>query len=169
MNGYVYAISNEAGEVKIGFSTNPHGRLKGLQAHEETTLTLLGYARGTMAHEKEAQRLLAHARVRGEWFDPSDKIVHALVSMLPKPGPAPTKADRAAIRAHCTRVLDGYAKKAGVALSEVLRSLNANTSGGCGKHSGWLVPGSFVRVVEEKTGIPPHVIRPDLYPAPEAT
>lgn len=90
MTGYVYAMANEAGSVKIGYSANPLRRLEQIGYAEEGKVELLGVARGTKRHEREAHDLFEKWRERGEWFR-FEGPVKAFVEML---GPPTTDLER---------------------------------------------------------------------------
>lgn len=71
MAGYIYLIEcphPTAFRVKIGFSSNPHKRLKSLQTGHAEDLQLLGYFEGTWREERELQKTLEAFQTRGEWF-----------------------------------------------------------------------------------------------------
>lgn len=82
--GFVYAISNGRGAVKIGWSSDPWRRLRELNTHDAATCFLLGATPGTREHEKEAHKLLSRWRILGEWFDMTARPVLAFVMMLGK-------------------------------------------------------------------------------------
>lgn len=86
MTGYVYAISNGRGAVKIGWSADPVRRLREMNTHDAATLSLVGYAVGEERHEREIHTLLRPARIRGEWFREDHRHVSAFLSMLPNRG-----------------------------------------------------------------------------------
>lgn len=66
--GYVYAISDGAGAVKIGWSAKPERRLLELNVAYPERFHLVGVARGTKKDESEAHSLLRAHQIRGEWF-----------------------------------------------------------------------------------------------------
>lgn len=82
--GFVYAISNGRGAVKIGWSSDPWRRLRELNTHDAATCSLLGATPGTKEHEQEAHKLLSRWKIRGEWFDMTARPVLAFVMMLGK-------------------------------------------------------------------------------------
>jgi DNA-binding XRE family transcriptional regulator len=84
MTGYVYAIADTNGAVKIGYAADPIARVAGLATGHPGVLTLLGMAVGTEAHEAECHRLFRAHRIRGEWFR-REGIVETFVGMLPRP------------------------------------------------------------------------------------
>lgn len=93
MTGYVYAMANEAGSVKIGYSENPLRRLEQIGYTEEGTVKLLGVARGTKQHEREAHDLFKKWNERGEWFR-FEGPVKAFVEMLAPPTTDLERLDR---------------------------------------------------------------------------
>lgn len=121
MTGYVYAISNGRGAVKIGFSRDPERRFQSIRGNSADTYTLLGYAAGTRLHEFEAHTLLAAARIRGEWFHETHRHVALFLSMLPaRPLPVGSKRD-------ARRVYEPVADVASTA-SEVIDRLGGSTA-----------------------------------------
>lgn len=80
--GYVYAISDGAGAVKIGWSRNPARRLHEISVCLSSTPTLIGCRPGTPLDEKAAHFHLRAYRIRGEWFR-YEGPVKAFVDSLP--------------------------------------------------------------------------------------
>lgn len=68
MTGYVYAIADDRGFVKIGWSKTPERRLAEMNVGAPIKHTLIGYIPGTKADEAEAHAKLNAWRQRGEWF-----------------------------------------------------------------------------------------------------
>lgn len=77
---YLYAIQADD-EVKVGYSSNPKGRLKSLQVGSTKSLKLVWqtYAGDDDAEakkqEKKLHRMISHFRIRGEWFKAQCLIV----------------------------------------------------------------------------------------------
>lgn len=68
-DGYVYFIAApEAEIVKIGFSTNPQGRIKYLATTSAYKLVLLCAIPGSTEYEKSLHNRFFHLRLNGEWF-----------------------------------------------------------------------------------------------------
>lgn len=84
MTGFVYAIDDRQGAVKIGFTNNVRRRLAELNVSDPSRLTLLGYVRATQAQEIALHQLLASSRIRGEWYRRTH-AVSLFLDMLPKP------------------------------------------------------------------------------------
>lgn len=67
--GFVYAITDGHGAVKIGFtSVDPRARLNALNTGHPYRLRLIDSVRGTLGTEKEIHRRLKNLWIRGEWF-----------------------------------------------------------------------------------------------------
>lgn len=66
-----YAIEAGTGEIKIGRALHPEARLRELQTGSPTELRLLGVIPGGAAIERLLHDTFGHARLRGEWHDPS--------------------------------------------------------------------------------------------------
>lgn len=71
-HGHVYFI-RFSDRVKIGFTTDPVRRLRGLP-HEE----IIGVVRGTRADERAWHDLLADFHVTGEWFTAAPEVLAML-------------------------------------------------------------------------------------------
>lgn len=93
MTGFVYAISNSRGAVKIGWTRDILRRLSTLNVSAAEPLLLLGAVEATIDQEAELHGLLSAARIRGEWFRDDHKAVVEFIRLLPKvPGhPAHTR------------------------------------------------------------------------------
>lgn len=72
--GYVYFISDNNGNVKIGVSNEPAGRLKTLQTGNGARLNLLTCIRGGGWKESQLHKRFAEDRINGEWFILSPQI-----------------------------------------------------------------------------------------------
>jgi hypothetical protein len=92
MTGFVYAIGDGEGRVKIGWSADPLRRLVKLRSDCPGEVKLLGVIEATKAQEAEAHELLAPWRVSGEWFR-CEGPVAAFVGMLALPKPKPIDVD----------------------------------------------------------------------------
>lgn len=66
---YVYFIQGDPGTpIKIGYTTDVHGRMDSLQTGNPHRLRLLVVLPGSRQLEVAYHRLLSNDRVRGEWF-----------------------------------------------------------------------------------------------------
>ena len=71
----LYLISDRERTVaKVGYSKNPHSRLKQLQTGHPQPLELLATYPGTIADEIKFHAWLSPDRTSGEWFRWSGKI-----------------------------------------------------------------------------------------------
>jgi hypothetical protein len=71
--GYVYFI--KAGDhIKIGFTTKPDMRLKGLATGSASEIVVLAMIPARQAEERKAHAALADHRVRGEWFTDCEPV-----------------------------------------------------------------------------------------------
>lgn len=65
----VYFIKGEStGNIKIGHSRNPEGRIRGFQTASSEKLTIIKTIEGGEKVEKELHQRFAHINIRGEWF-----------------------------------------------------------------------------------------------------
>ena len=97
MTGYVYAIDNGRGHVKIGWAKEPLRRLAELNVACSEPMRLLGYVEGTRDHEAALHQLFRRYNGRGEWFR-IEGAVKTFLEVLPKPhqshaAPKPTRCD----------------------------------------------------------------------------
>jgi hypothetical protein len=80
---FVYVISNEQGQVKIGITSDPFQRLASLQtgSHSRLKFEYIGVCdkAGYMV-EQVAHQMLAQHRLEGEWFAVSPAMAVAAVS-----------------------------------------------------------------------------------------
>jgi hypothetical protein len=86
MNGFVYAIADGHGHVKIGWAKHPDRRLAELNVATPGELALVGYLAGTKFHERRFHQFFKRLHVRGEWFW-NEGIVANFVSRLLVPVP----------------------------------------------------------------------------------
>lgn len=97
MTGYVYAIENADGLVKIGWSTDPRRRLSKINSDTSSPCQLLGYVEGTLEQEATLHRLLQSEVEHREWFRPGP-LVSAFLAAIPTyapPGPRSNGGDGA--------------------------------------------------------------------------
>jgi len=156
MIGFVYAIGDETGRVKIGWSGDPLRRLNKIGSDCSSVVTLLGLIPATQAQETEIQGLLKPWKVNREWFR-LEGPVESFVDMLPRPEPRsvdlhPNVNPLRAYRADQKVTLEQLADMFGVNKTTVLRLEEGQ------------IPAERVLAVSKKTGIPPYTLRPDLYP-----
>lgn len=69
----IHDVTNNS--CKIGFSSNPETRLKGLKVGTLNDLKLIAVLYGNFIREKEIHKQFDHYRIRGEWFSYNDEIV----------------------------------------------------------------------------------------------
>jgi hypothetical protein len=84
---WVYFIqAGEGGPIKIGFTAlNPRQRLSTLQIGNAESLNLLGAAAGTYQDEQQIHEQFAAARIRGEWFAPTDALRGFIMGLCWRP------------------------------------------------------------------------------------
>ena|SRR3990172_1019651 len=63
------------GRIKLGCSSHPNRRLKSLQPANSKELILLGFLPGDEIREKELQKQFKQYHVRGEFFEPNEKLL----------------------------------------------------------------------------------------------
>ncbi len=155
MTGFVYAIV--AGDlVKCGWSRDPKKRATKVRT-DNAGAELLGFVPATREQESELHSLLSPWRVVGEWFKREGAVLHFL-SLLP---PVPSKQD-------VFRIIEGdlqasFSTQRGLRL-RLSRELGITH----GAISQWRrVPVERVLDIERITGLPRHVLRPDIYPPPQ--
>lgn len=68
-DGFVYFIGGDEGPIKIGWSSNVEGRLKGLQTSHAAPLKVYAFKKGRLAHEAWYHKRFAAHRLHGEWFE----------------------------------------------------------------------------------------------------
>lgn len=79
----VYFIGSESGHIKIGLAFKPALRLKELQCASPFELKLLAERPGSRAVELYLHEFYAVERVRGEWFNGSERLL-AYIEKLAK-------------------------------------------------------------------------------------
>jgi len=82
---YIYFIQAADGPIKIGHAKHPIDRLKTLQSANASGLTLLAAFTGYVKDEIALHKKYAAARIRGEWFNPTEELLLETQSIgLPK-------------------------------------------------------------------------------------
>lgn len=77
---YVFSLSPTwDGPVKIGMSQNVQSRLGQIRNGCPYPVYLIDHCIGSKELEQEFHRRCRHARIRGEWFDGTDKEVNSCV------------------------------------------------------------------------------------------
>lgn len=170
MTGFIYAISDGSGAVKIGWSQNPEKRLNNIQAHNPRKCDLIGVLPGKKADERRAHKQLSHHRISREWFA-LEGDVRAFVDAMERPAPKRVVRQRASSPAFVADYVAGrctlqqlFRRERGL-MSRIARHLGVNP----GTISRWhRVPPEKTLAVEQFTGISRYDLRPDIYgPAPE--
>jgi len=150
MTGYVYAIDDGHGRVKIGWSRNPLRRLVKLRSDCPTNVNLIGVVAASLSQETEAHALLAPWCIGGEWFDGSAPTVAAFVSMLPRPAAQLAKQFGKG-RAH---PLAQYRAQHRITLAHLAKQLGLSHSTLCRYESGKTTPSpDAIRRIRALTGI----------------
>jgi hypothetical protein len=72
---YFIQIVNKDKFIKIGYSSNVYARLMDLQVGNPYELVLLATMAGEYEVEDAIHEKFAKYRVRGEWFEPHNKIL----------------------------------------------------------------------------------------------
>jgi hypothetical protein len=145
----VYFIrAGEDGPVKIGYAADVSKRLIKMQADNAAPLTVIRQIQGGRPTEAAMHTLFAEQHIRGEWFRFHASMLsvgEAIEDPVPVIPDDPTK--RAIMLAGGTKSL---------AITLGIRSPAV---------SQWeRVPAERVGKVSAITGIPPHELRPDLFP-----
>lgn len=84
VEGRVYFIRG-GDRIKIGFSTNPLGRLSTLQKCSPDELKLLGTIEGTEQDERRLHHHFRHLRIRSEWFRDDPELMTYIRSATDQP------------------------------------------------------------------------------------
>jgi hypothetical protein len=71
----VYFIRCSTGEIKIGTAANIRRRVAVLQTAHPATLELLAAIPGDTSREQSLHERFERERVRGEWFEPSERLL----------------------------------------------------------------------------------------------
>jgi hypothetical protein len=149
MTGFIYAIGNADGLVKIGFSSDPERRFCKVRSDTASPCHLMGYVRGSRDDEASLHSILQSERVHGEWYRQGDGV-KAFIKRLNPPA-AKEKKYKVSFS------LDAVGTR-----SEVAARINVDKS----QLTRWAqrgIPAARVVDVERITGIPREQLRPDLY------
>lgn len=84
----VYFAKAASGPVKIGTSSNPKVRLRGIRSGLPEEIELLATLPGSFECERYLHGVYADERIRGEWFNPSTRLC-AMIDRLRVQGPFP--------------------------------------------------------------------------------
>lgn len=122
MSGFVYAIGDGEGRVKIGWSRNPVRRLPNIQTACAGKATLLGLVRATKVQETEIHQLLHAHRHHGEWFWLRGPVLDFVFS-LPKPQPREVLLGNSALK--------NWRLRRGLSLEEVAGMLGVTRTSVC--------------------------------------
>lgn len=146
--------AGDTGPCKVGFASNVSQRLKALQTGHHERLRVLHVWEGDRDVEARLHRCLAAHRLHGEWFEPVERLISGeIINDEPPAAPAPivsTATGMEALRAQ-RGVMARVAKALGVTRAAVCM---------------WTkVPAERVPAVSAASGVPAHVLRPDLYGA----
>lgn len=86
MSGFIYAVGDGEGRVKIGWSGDPFKRLVKIRSDCPGNIRLLGLIDGTRQQEAELHALFGPWNVTREWFRLEGPVA-AFVDLMPKPKP----------------------------------------------------------------------------------
>lgn len=152
----VYFIqAGEAGAVKIGTAKSSVNRLRDLQIGCPMDLTLLREIPGGAEIERLLHGRFSDLRIRGEWFEYTDEMLHVEPDSL-KSAAAPLRSSPA---------LDRAIQKAG-GVGKLAEALDITGPA----ISQWdRVPANRVIDIERITGVSRRDLRPDLYPPEPAS
>ena len=90
MIGYVYAIENSDGLVKIGWSSDPNRRLAKINSDTSSPCRMVGAIEGTREQESALHQLLSASSKHGEWFNKTADV-RLFLGMLPE-APRPMRS-----------------------------------------------------------------------------
>jgi predicted nucleic acid-binding Zn ribbon protein len=74
-SGYVYFIQANGGPIKIGWSTNPEGRLAALQTATHERLEILKVIPGSIQLETELHHRFMGLHKHGEWYEDKEELI----------------------------------------------------------------------------------------------
>lgn len=120
-SGFVYAISNGRGAVKIGWSKDPLKRHKYLQTAHTDKLTILGVKEGSASDETALHDSFANFRLRGEWFRLEGRVCQFVAQLSPPPSKTISTCDRA-----CAGPLANFIGNARGRVTEFARELGVS-------------------------------------------
>ena len=90
---YVYLMANQAGEVKIGLSTNPERRLRTLSTANAHPLRLLHFVVGGRSLERALHSKFKQYHIRNEWYSSCSDIEDEFVKLSGAQGVASNGVD----------------------------------------------------------------------------
>ena len=89
-DGFVYFIEAIGlKKIKVGYSKDVESRLRQLQTAMPFEMRILASVPGTIALESEIHRLFAKTRVRGEWFEDTEKLREYIAAIRRTVGETP--------------------------------------------------------------------------------
>lgn len=100
MTGFVYAIGNPDGAVKIGFARNPQQRLASLRCGSQEDLRILGVLPGDRSVEAYLHQRFSAERIRGEWFKREGAVAQFVADLQPYPDRTRASRTRKTHRRH---------------------------------------------------------------------
>lgn len=155
MTGYVYAISDGRGRVKVGWSAQPWRRLAKIASDCPSTPSLLGVVVATRGQEAELHRLLRPWQVTREWFSLEGPVAH-FVALL-----RPFESERK--RVPNNHPLAIYRRKQRISCEAFANSIGLDRITVWRWENGKRKPSpSQVEKLSKVTGIPVRELRPDL-------
>jgi hypothetical protein len=79
----IYFIQvDEAGPIKIGYTTDLEERMACLQKQHPTPLRLLASVQGSRREERQVLLTFAADRLRGEWFRPTERLLSLIAHVV---------------------------------------------------------------------------------------
>lgn len=76
--GFIYVahadLPHIGSRIKVGFSKDPHVRVKALSDSRAVAVVLLCYAPGTLLYEKALHQILKSSQCHGEWYKPGVRL-----------------------------------------------------------------------------------------------
>lgn len=146
----IYFIrAGEGGPVKIGRAVDVKARLRCLQTGHFDVLSVIRVIDGGKAEERWLHRRFSSLRIRAEWF----RFHPEMLTVSPA---TPSILDVAIDRGGLTRA--ALAAQLGVSRAAVSMWCNGITG----------IKPERVPAVERITGVPRHVLRPDVYSSEKA-
>lgn len=156
MTGYIYAVEC-GGRIKIGYSTKPEFRFSKISSDAPFPCTFLGQWMGTKEDESALHERFASSRCYREWFAATEEIKAFLSLNATKELPS----RRYDVRQDDS-VITAWRKERRIRQSDLAAQLGIDKSVYSRLEKGE-IPAKHVRKLARVTGLPPAVLRPDLY------
>lgn len=79
--GFVYAVQDISGQIKLGWAKDVNQRVKQLQTGSSQELCLLGYWRGSRKDEANLHSMVRSLHIHNEWYQPDSHLIDYIKEM----------------------------------------------------------------------------------------